>query len=892
MIYKKLFFILVFTTTITNGFSQTIRFQGKVLDTLQQPLVFANVIAEPKEDIAMRFAFTDEDGRFQLKLQKDKSYTIKVSFLGYKSKVFTFLAATNTVKNIVLSESKNVLEEVTIDAVLAVIVKEDTISYKTKHFVTGEERKLREVLKKLPGVEVDRDGNVKVNGRRVTKVLVENKQFFTGDSKLAVNNIPADAVNEIEILDNYTDIALLKGLEDSNDLAMNIKLKKDKKKFWFGDVETGKGTKESYLIHPSLFYYSPKRSMNFIGDFNTTGKKSFTFKDYLDFEGGYSKILLKTNTYFSLMNDDFSKFLTNQDFKSSKHTFGGANITESISDKTDLIGYVIYSKSDNELENQTINTYTGNGADLIENRISKNNPNNQFVIGKLGLNNTQENGAKLKLTSILKKSDNTSINSVNTNYNAATKLIETNVNATNLDFKQNLEWYKSLTDNQTLTLLVNYQYAKGNSLVNWNTNNYQFQNLIPLVSDTKYDVFKDKNTISQNASLLLKHYWTFADFVHLYTTVGAQIYFDDYLTNEYQLQSNNTVNNFSSAGFGNDIHFRFTNLYSGVHLKFQKGKFIFKPGLFYHQYLRKLNQINSIKSLDKNYVLPELSIKYNINRSEKINLLYNLKVRFPSVLRLSNQYTLTNFNSIYQGDDNLENELYHQLNVHYYKFNMFKNLNYNLSINYIKKEKSLKSTNQINGINYIARLVILDNADENLSFNGGVSKGFNGYKLSLNSNASFSNYLQLVNSNLQRNKSISYSFGGGFKTSFIKFPNIELRYNKSFNDYRTVNSTSNFENNNFQIHLEYDFYNDFIFNADYDYNQFKNKNKQTESSNDLLNASLFYQKENSPWGFEIIARNLFDTRFKRQNSFSEFLISDTKTFVLPRMLLFKLSYKL
>jgi len=891
MIYKKILFA-VFLITSIKTFSQTVTFKGKVLDTLQQPLVYANIIAEPKEDLAMQFAFADEQGSFQLKLQKDKIYTIKVSFLGYKPKVFTFLATKNTVKNIVLTESENVLEEVTINASLAVIVKEDTISYKTKHFVTGEERKLRDVLKKLPGVEVDRKGNVTVQGRRVTKVLVENKQFFTGDSKLAVNNIPADVVNEIEILDNYTDVAILKGLEDSNDLAMNIKLKEDKKKFWFGDVETGGGVKNRYLVHPSLFYYSPKRSVNFIGDFNNTGKKSFTFKDYLDFEGGYSKILLNTKMYFSLMNDDFAKFLTNQDFKSSKHTFGGANITESISNKTDLIGYVIYSKSDNELENQTINQYNNTANALIERRVSKNNPINQFVISKLGIENTQEDGSKLKLTSFLKSSNNKSINSISTNFNSTTKLIGTDVTANNITFKQNIEWYKSITKNQTITLLVNYQYDKGNSLINWNTNNFVFQNNIPVTSDSEYSIFKNKNATSQNGTLLLKDYWVLADFVHLYTTIGAQIYFDDYMTDEYQLQSNGTINNFNNAGFGNDIHFNFTNLYSGIQLKFQKGEFIFKPGVFYHQYLRKLDQINSVKFLDKKYVLPELSIEYKINRSEKLNFRYNLKVKFPSVLRLANQYTLTNFNSIYQGNDNLENELYHQLNLYYYKFSMFKKLNYNLSFNYTKKEKSLKGINQINGISYITQPIILDNADENLNFNGSISKGFNGYNLFLNSSASFSNYLQFINTALQRNKSTSYSFGGGVKTAFMKFPNIELNYNKSFSNYRTINSTSKFENNNLQVHLEYDFFKNFIFNADYTYDQFINKEQQVESKNDLLHASLFYQKENSPWGFEVSVRNLFDTKFKRQSSFSDFLFSDTKIFVLPRMFLFTISYKL
>ena len=103
-----------------------------------------------------------------------------------------------------------------------------------------------------------------VRGKKVTRVLVENKTFFTGNSKLAVNNIPADAVDKVEVLDNYNEVAMLKGLQDSEDMAMNILLKEDKKKFVFGDIEVGAGIKDRYLLHPNLFYYSPDTNINFI----------------------------------------------------------------------------------------------------------------------------------------------------------------------------------------------------------------------------------------------------------------------------------------------------------------------------------------------------------------------------------------------------------------------------------------------------------------------------------------------------------------------------------------------------------------------------------------------------------------------------------------------------
>lgn len=103
---------------------------------------------------------------------------------------------------------------------------------------------------------------------------------------------------------------------------------------------------------------------------------------------------------------------------------------------------------------------------------------------------------------------------------------------------------------------------------------------------------------------------------------------------------------------------------------------------------------------------------------------------------------------------------------------------------------------------------------------------------------------------------------------------------------------SKFENNRFFINLEYDFLTDFIFKADYRFDNYKNKNSRVNTAFDTANASLFYQNENNPWGFEIQATNLFNIKFKQQNSFNSFLISDSKTFVLPRIIMFKIIYKL
>ncbi|KAB1157295.1 carboxypeptidase regulatory-like domain-containing protein [Tenacibaculum aiptasiae] len=889
---KKKFFLRFFLFTLSLN-SQIIKLKGKVSDSDNNLLPYATIIADSNNSEFSSYSVSDEKGNFNFKLKKNRYYIITANYLGFKPKTIRSKFSKDSILNFKLDIETEKLDEVSIKYTPPIIVKKDTIIYKIEKFATGEERKLKDVLKKLPGVEVDKAGNVTVQGKRVTKVLVENKQFFTGDSKLAVNNIPADAINQVEVLDNYNDVALLKGLEDSNDMAMNIKLKEDKKNFWFGDIEAGSGIglSKRHLIHPSIFYYSPKTSINLIGDVNNTGKKSFTFKDYLDFEGGYKKILLDPKAYFSKLNDDFSQFLTNQDFKNSNHIFGGASLNYSINSSTDLIGYSIYSKSDNELESQNINEYI-NESNLIEKRTTTNNPINDFIITKIGIERKQKDGGKLKVNSFLKSSDNiNSIKNIST-LNGTTNYINTLSHANNIDFKQDIEWHKSLSKNHTFTSIANFNYGKGETLVNWNTNNNIFQSIIPIINDSSYSIFKNKETSSLNFSALLKHYWVLGNFVHLYTTGGSQFFNDKYYTNEFQKVSDGTVNDFNSSNFGNDIDFNFNNFYIGSHLKFQKGKFTFKPGIFFHNYQRKTKQNNQNLRLQKNYILPELSIKIDLKRSEKINIKYNRKVRFPSLTKLLNSFTLTNFNSIYIGNPTLENELYHQASIYYYKFSLFKKLNYNFNLRYRKNEKGVKNRNNLEGINFITQPILLDNSDESINFSGNINKRYGDYKISLGVNTTFLNYLQQLNNEIFKNKSESFSFNTSVKTNFLKFPNFSVNYKKEFNNYKSQGSLSKFENDFINLNIEYDFWDDFIFNLNYNFRDFKNKNINSTNRNDILNTSLFYQKENSPWGIEITANNLFDNQFIRNSSFNDFLISDNRKFILPRILLLKISYKL
>ncbi|REG89621.1 TonB-dependent receptor [Winogradskyella sediminis] len=874
--------------------AQQIKVQGKVTDSIQNPLAYANILAIPEtDDIEVRFAITDNDGGYKLGLFKNQTYELTVSYIGYKPQKLTITTTDQDLtKNFILKENPNQLDEVNIKYTPPITVKKDTITYDVTKFVTGEERKLRDALKKLPGVEVDREGNVTVRGKKVTKVLVESKTFFTGNSKLAVNNIPADAVEKVEVLDNYNEVAMLKGLQDSEDMAMNILLKEDKKKFVFGDIEAGGGIEERYLLHPNIFYYSPKTNVNFIGDLNNQGIKSFSFQDYLEFEGGFSKLLDDASSYFSLFNSDFTQYLNNQDYTDNINQFGALNIRQSVSNVTDISGYLITSNSKTQTASNTLNAYQNIEDPFTEDRTVTNNLNNFFTIGKVTVDYKPSYNEDFAYNAFVKVTNNDSHGFVNTINPDQNNSITTLTDVTALNLKQNITYSRKLSIAHTATLEATYYFQNDKPITEWLTNQQVLQGLIPLEDADVYTILQTKKSTSHNFNAIIKDYWVINNFNHLYTSVGINTSFNDFYNEDVQLLSDGRINNFSSAGFGNDFGYSFIDSYLGLEYKFQIGIATFKPAVFYHGYLWRTQQFNDAETFSKNLLLPQFTTKVEFNNSEKLNFKYKLNARFPGINQLANNFILSNFNSVYRGNNQLENQLYHSATLSYYKFSLFKNLNLNVNTSFNKRIKSIKTVSELNGIESFNTAIMFDQPEHNWMLSGRVSKKINKIRYNLSSRFSYNDNFQILNNETNLNISKSISSTIGIETSFKNYPNIEINYTKDFNNYKALNNTSKFENDQLEVILEYDFLNDFIFKADYTFDNYSNKSQATQTIFDTANASLFYQKEDSPWGFEVNATNLFDVKFKQQNSFNAFVISDSRTFILPRIVMFKVSYKL
>ncbi|HAD96770.1 MAG TPA: TonB-dependent receptor, partial [Cryomorphaceae bacterium] len=370
--FLKFFLITLCSGIGLSSVAQTITVEGTVRDTANTPLEMANVIALSAADSSMLgYAFSGNNGRYRLKLEDSQAFILRVSYLGFQSTdvmVNPSAGEEKLIRDIQLREQKNALGAVEVVEEMPIVITGDTISYKADAFTDGQERKLDEVLEKLPGFEVDEDGQVKVEGKTVEKVMVEGKDFFDGDTKLATKNIPANAVDKVQVLRNYNDVGPMQGVDTDDRIALNIKLKDGKKNMTFGDITAEGGLDERYLVHPNVFYYTPKASLNFIGDINNLGEPAFTFQDYFRFGGGFRGLGGRVGSNLRIANDDLGfAMVANNRANELTSKLGALNFSYNPTKAWTFSGFAIGAQTLTLSNSQTMRTYLrGDQAEAAE----------------------------------------------------------------------------------------------------------------------------------------------------------------------------------------------------------------------------------------------------------------------------------------------------------------------------------------------------------------------------------------------------------------------------------------------------------------------------------------------------------------------------------------------
>lgn len=273
------------------------------------------------------------DGKFTFTGVGEGRYVLSISYIGYNTvnKRVNVSESSVNVGDITLEESSILLKETTVVGVKTeIVVKEDTVEYNADSYKTQPNAVVEDLLKRLPGVEVDSEGKITAQGKEVTKILVDGKEFFADDPKVASKNIPVSMVDKLQVVDRKSDLARLTGVDDGEDeTVINLTVKKGMNNGWFGTVTGGYGTDDRYTGSFMINRFSNGNQFTLLGGANNTNEMAVT-------DGGSSR---------------FTRFGGEDGINTSQSV--GVNFNVGNEEKFRVGGSVIYSHSDRDTKNNS-----------------------------------------------------------------------------------------------------------------------------------------------------------------------------------------------------------------------------------------------------------------------------------------------------------------------------------------------------------------------------------------------------------------------------------------------------------------------------------------------------------------------------------------------------------
>lgn len=890
---KILSFFILFILSLP--LAAQVEVSGIITDEENLPLEMANVFAtNAKSKAVIAFGTTDSKGRYKLQLKANTSYTLKASFVGMETFEQHIMTKEEKIQIPIQLKNSNKLEEVNIVHKMPVSVKGDTLVYNADSFTTGTERKLEDVLKKLPGVEVESNGDIKVQGKKVKKLMVEGKEFFDGNTKIASKNIPADAVDKVEVLKNHNDVSQLRPVMDNEEsLAMNIKLKEGKKRFWFGEINAGSGTGKHYLTHPKLFYYSPQYSLNFIGDWNDVGKQAFTWSDYFKFMGSFpqSNNGTKVNIGMGLS----SLLLPSDKFKSTRSQFGAGNFSYTPSKKWNLNGFAIYSKGKTLQERKNATSYLQDidKKRLNENRATQSEQENHLLLFKFKSRYKPNANNQLDYQILANTSHQQQENYMRSSLLSG---IEESEDTEDFSLQQSLNYYLTLNEKHIFAFNFQNLWQEENPLYQIAMKDFSFARLLNFQPNALLNIHQKQKLKTHKTDFNTEYFYVLSPKSNINFSFGhvwTQQKFDSQLFQQLPP----TSSNFSKT-HANTVDYTVQDYYAGIHYRFLAGKFTFNPGLTLHYYNTQNEQDAS--DYDHNFyrLLPDLSITLKLRNTETFYFNYAMQTEFTDVRKLAENYVLYGYNRLFLGKPKLQEATYHNFNLSYRNFNSFNFTNSYFGINYSRKINEAKSLSIIEKLNRTETPYSSHLADEMWSGYGNFQKAFRNFKWSIGANLSYSishHLLQKSSASIQPTATQYASFMQNYSTeisSNLESPiNFDLGYNFQSNRYKQTEATTNYYTHSPFAAIEWVFCKDFVFHSKYTYNHYKQAQKTLENYSSW-NASLCYQPKDSKWEFELSGKNLLNNKIRRSNFANEYLTTSTSYRIQPRFALLQIRYKL
>ena len=899
----RFFFLLIALSFFTKA--QEVKLSGVVRDSLAKPLELASLVAINKASNALdAYTMTDANGNFSLKLKTNTAYKIQVSALGLQTINDSLTTAqTNLIRDYEL-RADIVLDEVVVK--MPVLIRGDTLIYDADSFKNGSERKLEDIIDKLPGVEINDSGQIEVEGKVVNKLMVNGKDFFDGDTKIATKNIPSSTVDKIQVLKNYGEVGQLRGVGNNQDnVAINIKLKQGKESFWFGNVTTGAGdspTEELYLVQPKLFYYSPKYSINFIGDMNNIGEVALSRRDIRGFGGGFRSPSRQSGTSINL-GDNSLNFLTNQsNAQRIENKLATGNFSYSPNEKLDLTGFLIFNSSIIDAKENSFIQYTDTRLQIPDETTEETSEerSNQGLL-KLSASFKPNFNNQVDYDILVRASDDRQQQNVLSSVIGRTAQLE---EVTPFSINQNLNYYFTLNEDNIFAfeaqhLLKNEDPFYNANLANDPNGNDAFDRTataLGLATNLNgYDLGQNRKIFSNQLDAKLDYYHIINPKSNLNFTLGTILSHQSFESNIFQFLDQGSqlqpTPSFNNGLTTNDVEYNFSDLYLGVHYRFRTGKFTFTPGFSIHAYGNN-NQQNNIL-VEDNFIrfLPDFETRIQIKKGESLTLNYRMQNQFTDVTRLAQGLVLNNYNSIQYGEPDLQNALSHNISLLYSSFNLFNYTNVFARVSYTSNIDQIRSLTNFESIIRTSTFFNSNFADENFNAFGRIQRTFGKIRASLNAAFNYSKINQFIQGAPSLNEGFTQTLTPGIRTNFKVAPNVSLRYR-----YSVINNDQGSRSTKFIVQspsIEFDAYiwGKITLVSNYSYTR-QDLGTQVQSYQNW-DAGLSYRKDKeAKWEFELKASNILNIDAQVRNSANNLSVFNAQTFIQPRFITLRGVYNL
>lgn len=907
----KTFYLLCALFFSSFLFSQnTFTIKGKVVDpTTKLPIESATVyLTSVKDSSVVDYTITNKLGNFAIKVKKsDKALNLKVSFISYQDFVenVTGLTADKDFGTIELKEASNLLNEVVVKSEIPPIrIKKDTLEFNASSFKVGADANVEALLKQLPGVEITPEGKITVNGKEVNNILVNGKPFFGKDGKIATQNLPAEIIEKVQVVDTKTKSEEISGdASGSENKTINLTIQEDKNKGFFGKIMGGLGSDKRYESSMLVNYFKGERKISALASSNNINSIGFSMDEIFDNMGGGRN----SSVYW---NDDGSFGINNMSFGGNRgitrSNMIGINYQDKWFKKIDQSGSYYFTNAQSENANRTdrINFLPTGNTLTKSNSITKNgsdghNISLDFEIALDSLTNVYINPRFQTSKGYGKSSRNQittdeSLNELNSSTNDDYNENDNSNFALDASFSKQFKKKK-----RGLSVNLESEFQKRDEYINTKS--------ATLFADATPDDIRNQNRFENNKN----------DFIKLEVRYGEPLT-DSLrlsLTSELTLRKiGNDLNTFDfNAGTNNyddfndlqsnEVNSKTTTYFPSTGLILDKsktnGRINFGPEFV--NFDANSNYLGVRTNRNKTYVFPRVKgyISHRMGKSKSIYSYYDFGVQMPQANQVLPVENLSNPLSTFIGNDDLKPTLRHNL---YFSFNDY---DYQSRSGYYVYSGINLSKDAV-----VSSTVYDDNFKATTTYQN-VDVTHNSY-LGVNWNKSYKKEKRTLR--FGAGVSFNYDYNKGL-TNAVLFESKGLNINPRFNltwsidemitvapSYRYTFSKTDYENyvidkaDNF-IHnakLEITSYmpKHFVLGSDFGYTYNSNIADGFKKDFYLWNVSLGYNFFKDQLLAKVKVYDLLNQNLNSTRTITPTAIVDAENTVLRRYVMFSLTYKL